>query len=119
MKHVIGKGAVLLLAVMLVMAQAAAAEGFVPRLDSATECTLTVAGHYSNFEALETEFNLFGQYYPHVTLQYEKKDSYNSVIEVALMGDEAPDIFFMYPSMLALCADFRRDLRHDGEQAHF
>ena len=36
--------------------------GFVPKLDPKTECSITVAGHYSNFEALETEFNRFAEY---------------------------------------------------------
>ena len=101
MRKMSGKWMALVLAVLLAALPAgmAGAESFVPRLDSGTACTLTVAGHYSNFEALETEFNLFGKYYPDVTLQYVKMDSYNSVIEEALAGDEAPDIFFMYPSM--------------------
>ncbi len=78
----------------------AMADTFAPSLDRNITGTLTVAGHYSNFESLIGEFNLFAQYYPNVTMLYRKLDSYNDVIEMALTGDEAPDIFFMYPSMI-------------------
>ncbi len=36
--------------------------GFVPKLDTKTECSITVVGHYNNFEALEAEFNRFSKY---------------------------------------------------------
>ncbi|MBR2663778.1 MAG: hypothetical protein IKE25_08695, partial [Clostridia bacterium] len=62
---------------------------------------LLVAGHYDNFEAIEAEFALFRQYYPNVKLKYEKIDDYNNNIGKALrLGEEAPDIFFTYPSMV-------------------
>ena len=73
---------------------------FVPALDKDTACTIQVVGHYDNFEALVSEFNLFNQYYPNVTLKYVKLDDYNKSIVTALTGGEAPDIFFAYPSMV-------------------
>jgi multiple sugar transport system substrate-binding protein len=37
-------------------------EGFTPKLDSQTEGSITVVGHYNNFEALEAEFARFATY---------------------------------------------------------
>ena len=77
--------------------------GFVPKLDTQTACSLTVAGHYSNFEALETEFNSFAKYYPNVQLKYIYMDGYSKassgILSTALASTEAPDIFFTYPWM--------------------
>ena len=72
--------------------------GFKPKLDTKTECTITVSGHYENFEALEAEFNRFAEYYPNVTMNYVFMDDYKKVIGTALKGTEAPDIFFTYPN---------------------
>lgn len=74
--------------------------GFKPRLDTSTTCKITVVGHYSNFEALEAEFNLFNQYYPNVEMNYTYLDNYNGIIVTALSSAEAPDIFFTYPWMV-------------------
>ena len=38
-------------------------DNFVPKLDTQTECRLTVRGHYENFEALTAEFHNFNEYY--------------------------------------------------------
>lgn len=73
--------------------------GFKPRLDTTTKCTITVVGHYNNFEALEAEFNLFNQYYPNVEMNYTYLDNYNGIITTAVSSAEAPDIFFTYPWM--------------------
>ncbi len=77
--------------------------GFSPRLDANTEGSITVAGHYNNFEALEEEFNRFSQYYPNVKLTYVFMDGYSKsssgILSTALAGSEAPDIFFTYPWM--------------------
>ena len=79
------------------------AEGFAPRLDTETDCSLTVVGHYNNFEALEAEFNRFGQYYPNVEMTYLFMDGYgkggSGIASTALQSEEAPDIFFTYPWM--------------------
>lgn len=79
------------------------AAGFVPKLDSNTACSITVAGHYSNFEALEAEFNRFARYYPNVKMTYVYMDGYSKsgsrILSTALAGSEAPDIFFTYPYM--------------------
>ena len=79
------------------------AAGFAPKLDKSTSCSITVAGHYSNFEALEAEFNRFAQYYPNVKMTYVYMDGYSKsgsrILSTALAGSEAPDIFFTYPYM--------------------
>ena len=66
---------------------------FTPKLPTDTRCSLKVAGSYSNFEALESEFDRFYEYYPNVSLSYVNLDDYNNTIVSALMGEEAPDIF--------------------------
>ena len=77
--------------------------GFVPKLDTKTECSITIAGHYNNFEALETEFNRFAKYYPNVQMSYIFMDGYSKaasgILSTALASNEAPDIFFTYPWM--------------------
>ena len=75
-------------------------KGFTPSLDPETACTIHIVGHYSNFEALEAEFDRFQEYYPNVELVYTYLDNYNGVIPTALGGAEAPDIFFTYPWMI-------------------
>lgn len=75
-------------------------EGFVPSLDTETECAVNVVGHYSNFEALEAEFNRFNEIYPNVELTYTHIDDYNKIIHEVLTGKDAPEIFFSYPWML-------------------
>ena len=47
-----------------------AAAGFQPKLDTKTDCSINVVGHYNNFEALEAEFNRFAEYYPNVKMNY-------------------------------------------------
>ena len=73
--------------------QAKSKEGFVPKYDTDTEFSLTVAGSYSNFESLEAEFERFYEYYPNASLQYVTMDDYNNVIPSALLNSEPPDIF--------------------------
>ena len=72
--------------------------GFVPRLDPKASCSISVVGHYENFEALEAEFNRFSEFYPNVALNYIYLDDYKNIISTALTSSEAPDIFFTYPS---------------------
>jgi len=77
--------------------------GFVPKLDTKAECSITVVGHYNNFEALEAEFNRFSKYYPNVKMTYTYMDGYRKggsrILSTALTGSEAPDIFFTFPWM--------------------
>jgi multiple sugar transport system substrate-binding protein len=80
--------------------QATEQEGFAPALDTATKCSLTVAGSYDNFEALEAEFDKFNAYYPNVELSYTKLDDYNNVVATALGSADAPDIYFAYDFMM-------------------
>ena len=78
---------------------ASKAEGFQPSLDKTTACQINVAGSYSNFEALEAEFDRFNEYYPNVELTYTKVDNYNNIIGTVLEGSHAPDIYFSYSWM--------------------
>jgi multiple sugar transport system substrate-binding protein len=79
--------------------QPVAEEGFKPALDTAASCNITVAGGYSNFEALEAEFDRFNEYYPNVALQFTKIDDYNNMIGTVLEGSDAPDIYVNYSWM--------------------
>lgn len=75
-------------------------EGFVPALDTNTACSITVAGSYDNFEALEAEFDRFNEFYPNVQLSYVKLDDYNNVLGKVLEGNDKPNIFFSYTWMI-------------------
>ena len=75
-------------------------EGFVPSLDTDTDCNITVVGSYDNFEALEAEFDKFNEFYPNVQLSYVKLDDYNNVLGTVLDGDDKPNIFFSHASMI-------------------
>ncbi len=72
---------------------------FQPRLDTDTSCEITVVGSYSNFEALEAEFDSFNEYYPDVELSYLKPDDYNNLLGTVLESSNAPSIFFSFPWM--------------------
>ena len=65
--------------------EAATEEGFNPSLETSTDCHITVAGGYDNFEALEAEFDSFNSYYPNVELMFTKVDDYNNMIGMAWM----------------------------------
>ena len=73
--------------------------GFKPALDTEKSCSITVAGSYDNFEALEAEFDRFNEFYPNVQLSYVKLDDYNNTLVTALKGNDKPNIFFSYASM--------------------
>ena len=77
-----------------------AAAGFKPSLDTATDCKITVAGSYDNFEALEAEFDKFNEIYPNVKLSYVKLDDYSNMLGTVLEGNDKPNIFFSYASMI-------------------
>ena len=74
--------------------------GFAPALDTASDCKITVAGSYDNFEALEAEFDRFNEFYPNVELSYVKLDDYNNVLGTVLEGNDNPNIFFSYTWMM-------------------
>ena len=80
--------------------QEEADEGFVPALDTDRDCSITVAGTYDNFEALEAKFDRFGEYYPNVKFSYVKLDDYNNILGTVLEGDGSPNIFFSYAWMI-------------------
>ena len=79
--------------------QAESAGAFQPRLDPDASCQITVVGSYSNFEALETEFDRFNEFYPDVELTYVKPDDYNNLLGTILESSSAPNIFFSYQWM--------------------
>ena len=90
-------------------------EGFAPSLDKSSKSKITVAGGYDNFEALETEFERFNQYYPNVELKFTKVDDYNNMIGTVLNGNDAPDIYVNYSWMYGRdqyksCIDHAEDL---------
>jgi len=80
--------------------QETAAEGFKPALDTKTSCSITVAGSYDNFEALEAEFDRFNVFYPDVQLNYVKLDDYNNILATTLDGSDKPNIFFSFTWMI-------------------
>lgn len=73
---------------------------FTPSLDRQTKCNIRVVGSYSNFEALETEFDRFNVFYPKVNLEYVKLDKYETTLSTVLDGDDKPNIFFSEPKMM-------------------
>ncbi len=75
-------------------------DGFKPALDTGTSCSITVAGAYDNFEALEAEFDRFNEFYPNVQLSYVKLDDYNNILSTVLEGNDRPNIFFSYSWMI-------------------
>ena len=74
--------------------------GFKPALDTETECNISVAGSYDNFEALEAEFDRFNEFYPNVQFSYVKLDDYNNPLATVLEGNDKPNIFFSYTWMI-------------------
>ena len=92
----------LLAVISMACASPAGAESagvFQPRLDTSTSCEITVVGSYSNFEALEAEFDSFNEFYPNVELTYWKPDDYENLLGMVLEGKNAPNIFFSFPWM--------------------
>ena len=79
--------------------ESTAKKGFKTALDSSSKCQITIAGGYDNFEALETEFDRFNEYYPDVELKFTKVDDYNNMIGKVLNGTDAPDIYDNYSWM--------------------
>ena len=76
--------------------RAVSADVFQPMLDTDTSCEITVVGSYSNFEALEAEFDSFNEFYPDVELNYVKPDDYNNLLGTILESNDAPNIFFSF-----------------------
>ena len=76
------------------------AAGFKPALDTNRSCSITVAGSYDNFEALEAEFDRFNEVYPNVRLSYVKLDDYNNTLSTVLEGNDKPNVFFSYSWMI-------------------
>ena len=54
-------------------------DGFKPSMDTSSAFHINIAGGYSNFEALEAEFDRFNEYYPDVELVFTKIDDYNNM----------------------------------------
>ncbi len=87
-------------------------ETFKPSLDLETKCQVRVVGDYSNFEALEKEFDRFNQYYPNVALSYEKVDDYTNNLATVLEGNNKPNIFFSYAAWTAGDAKYSTIIPH-------
>ena len=79
--------------------ETAAKDGFKPSLDTSSDIHIDIAGGYSNFEALEAEFDRFNEYYPNVELVFTKIDDYYNMIGTVLNGNDAPDIYVNYSWM--------------------
>ncbi|MBQ9632452.1 MAG: hypothetical protein IJV04_06020, partial [Lachnospiraceae bacterium] len=79
--------------------EAKAEAGFQPSLDTSIDCEINVIGGYSNFEALEAEFDRFNEYYPNVRLMFTKIDDYSNMVGMVLNGNNAPDIYVNYSWM--------------------
>jgi len=79
--------------------EAKAEAGFQPSLDTSIDCEISVIGGYSNFEALEAEFDRFNEYYPNVRLMFTKIDDYSNMVGMVLNGNAAPDIYVNYSWM--------------------
>lgn len=73
---------------------------FEPRFSADTKAKIHIAGHYSNFEALEAEFDRFNEFYPEAELVYSYLDNYNETIKSAIAGSSAPDIYMTFQWML-------------------
>ena len=59
-------------------------QAYEPALDPQTEGSVNVVGHYSNFEALESAFNRFAEFYPNVKMSYTYLDDYSNTLAAAL-----------------------------------
>ena len=90
-------------------------EVYKPSLDTNTQCSIKVVGDYSNFEALEAEFDRFNAYYPNVSLSYEKVDDYTNNLAVVLEGEDKPNIFFTYASWMANTEKYATAIAHMEE----
>ena len=85
---------------------------FKPSMDKDYECDIKVVGDYSNFEALEAEFDKFNEYYPNVTLTYEKIDDYTNNLGKVLNTDDKPNIFFTYAAWMGGDEKYKPILNH-------
>ena len=81
---------------------------FKPSLDPETTCEIKIVGDYSNFEALEAEFDKFNEYYPKVTLSYQKVDDYTNNLATVLEKEDAPNIFFTYAAWMGGDAKYEK-----------
>jgi len=70
-------------------------QGFTPKLDKETAQNILVIGNYSNFEAMDAAAAAFREYYPNVTIEYEKLDDYNNNLAPRLAGDSNVGLFMV------------------------
>ena len=68
-------------------------EDFMPKLDTEAAVTINVVGGYDNFPSLDAVALDFAEYYPNVTISYEKIDDYNNVKDMLLTDNPDVDIF--------------------------
>ena len=115
MKKLVRVVSTLLTTVLLVACQSNKTDKdvFKPSLDTNTKCEIKVVGDYSNFEALEAEFDKFNEFYPEVELSYEKVDDYGNTIGTVLNKTEnAPNIFFSYAAWMGGDTKYASALSH-------
>lgn len=101
MKKLISVSISLLIAASMISCGGQDKDEFAPALDTNTSCELKIVGDYSNFEALEAEFDKFNEFYPNVKLSYEKIDDYVNTLGIVLgKEDDTPNIFFSYAAWM-------------------
>jgi multiple sugar transport system substrate-binding protein len=97
-KRIVSAAVIVLLVVMTAAGcgKKPSESGFVPKLNTSSDVSVTVYGNYSNFEALESEFERFNEFYPNVNMSYIYLDGYGDAIANSLKSKEAPDIYFTF-----------------------
>ena len=90
---------------------------FKPSMDKDYKCDIKIVGDYSNFEALEAEFDKFNVYYPNVTLTYEKIDDYTNNLGKVLDSENKPNIFFTYAAWMGGDEKYKPILAHSENLA--
>ena len=72
-------------------------EPFSPNLDTTTESEIIIKGHYSDFNDLLDQINVFNTYYPNIAVHYVPVSTYTkeATIKDLFVGDNAPDIYFV------------------------
>ncbi|MDO4962105.1 MAG: extracellular solute-binding protein, partial [Eubacteriales bacterium] len=74
------------------------AEPFEPALDTGKSVELNIIGFYDNFPSLDTVYADFKEYYPNVSISYEKLDDYWNAVRDRLSSGQKVDIFMSVKS---------------------
>lgn len=70
-------------------------QGFTPRMDRKETAQISVAGSWSNFQALEAVINDWNVIYPNVSVTYHKVDGYQEQLAALLAEPTAPEIVML------------------------